>query len=107
MEFERQQYMVGPERLYLAHTLQLTEAQVSTGIKLLNKLTTVILLKVMLFSSRITRPKLCINQGLKPNIFFPISISFSVSILIWVFNRYSISVSSPALLFCRYWNRKI
>ncbi|XP_017776175.1 PREDICTED: homeobox protein BarH-like 1b isoform X2 [Nicrophorus vespilloides] len=26
-EFERQQYMVGPERLYLAHTLQLTEAQ--------------------------------------------------------------------------------
>lgn len=24
-EFERQQYMVGPERLYLAHTLQLTE----------------------------------------------------------------------------------
>lgn len=29
-EFERQQYMVGPERLYLAHTLQLTEAQVST-----------------------------------------------------------------------------
>lgn len=28
-EFERQQYMVGPERLYLAHTLQLTEAQVS------------------------------------------------------------------------------
>ncbi|KAK6635603.1 hypothetical protein RUM44_000857 [Polyplax serrata] len=27
-EFERQQYMVGPERLYLAHTLQLTEAQV-------------------------------------------------------------------------------
>ncbi|XP_060842573.1 homeobox protein engrailed-like ceh-16 [Rhopalosiphum padi] len=28
MEFERQQYMVGPERLYLAHTLQLTEAQV-------------------------------------------------------------------------------
>jgi len=30
MEFERQQYMVGPERLYLAHTLQLTEAQVST-----------------------------------------------------------------------------
>lgn len=29
MEFERQQYMVGPERLYLAHTLQLTEAQVS------------------------------------------------------------------------------
>lgn len=29
-EFERQQYMVGPERLYLAHTLQLTEAQVSS-----------------------------------------------------------------------------
>lgn len=29
-EFERQQYMVGPERLYLAHTLQLTEAQVRT-----------------------------------------------------------------------------
>lgn len=28
-EFERQQYMVGPERLYLAHALQLTEAQVS------------------------------------------------------------------------------
>lgn len=28
-EFERQQYMVGPERLYLAHTLQLTEAQVT------------------------------------------------------------------------------
>lgn len=28
-EFERQQYMVGPERLYLAHTLQLTEAQVN------------------------------------------------------------------------------
>ncbi|XP_050334340.1 homeobox protein goosecoid [Bactrocera neohumeralis] len=27
-EFERQQYMVGSERLYLAHTLQLTEAQV-------------------------------------------------------------------------------
>ncbi|XP_065722645.2 homeobox protein Nkx-6.1 [Drosophila suzukii] len=27
-EFERQQYMVGPERLYLAHTLKLTEAQV-------------------------------------------------------------------------------
>ncbi|XP_049883582.1 homeobox protein Hox-A4-like [Pectinophora gossypiella] len=27
-EFERQQYMVGPERLYLAHALQLTEAQV-------------------------------------------------------------------------------
>ncbi|XP_030753096.1 ventral anterior homeobox 1-like [Sitophilus oryzae] len=27
-EFEKQQYMVGPERLYLAHTLQLTEAQV-------------------------------------------------------------------------------
>jgi hypothetical protein len=27
-EFKRQQYMVGPERLYLAHTLQLTEAQV-------------------------------------------------------------------------------
>ncbi|XP_063696930.1 homeobox protein SMOX-1 isoform X2 [Culicoides brevitarsis] len=27
-EFERQQYMVGPERLYLAHTLHLTEAQV-------------------------------------------------------------------------------
>lgn len=27
-EFERQQYMVGPERLYLAHTLSLTEAQV-------------------------------------------------------------------------------
>ncbi|KAI5740146.1 hypothetical protein M8J76_000872 [Diaphorina citri] len=27
-EFERQQYMVGPERLYLAHTLNLTEAQV-------------------------------------------------------------------------------
>ncbi|CAH0698566.1 unnamed protein product [Spodoptera exigua] len=26
-EFERQQYMVGPERLYLAHALQLTEAQ--------------------------------------------------------------------------------
>lgn len=31
-EFERQQYMVGPERLYLAHTLQLTEAQVKVGI---------------------------------------------------------------------------
>lgn len=30
-EFERQQYMVGPERLYLAHTLQLTEAQVSVN----------------------------------------------------------------------------
>lgn len=30
-EFERQQYMVGPERLYLAHTLQLTEAQVKVG----------------------------------------------------------------------------
>ncbi|ENN73446.1 hypothetical protein YQE_09943, partial [Dendroctonus ponderosae] len=29
-EFERQQYMVGPERLYLAHTLQLTEAQLSS-----------------------------------------------------------------------------
>ena len=29
-EFERQQYMVGPERLYLAHTLQLTEAQVNS-----------------------------------------------------------------------------
>lgn len=27
-EFERQQYMVGPERLYLAHTLQLTEGEV-------------------------------------------------------------------------------
>ncbi|XP_073999791.1 homeobox protein not2-like isoform X2 [Rhodnius prolixus] len=27
-EFERQQYMVGPERLYLAHSLHLTEAQV-------------------------------------------------------------------------------
>lgn len=27
-EFERQQYMVGPERLYLAHALSLTEAQV-------------------------------------------------------------------------------
>ncbi|KAG8231835.1 hypothetical protein J437_LFUL008606 [Ladona fulva] len=27
-EFERQQYMVGPERLYLASALQLTEAQV-------------------------------------------------------------------------------
>lgn len=27
-EFERQQYMVGPERLYLAHALNLTEAQV-------------------------------------------------------------------------------
>ncbi|XP_014292512.1 homeobox protein not2 [Halyomorpha halys] len=27
-EFERQQYMVGPERLYLAHALRLTEAQV-------------------------------------------------------------------------------
>ncbi|XP_045483357.1 homeobox protein ceh-31-like [Harmonia axyridis] len=27
-EFERQQYMVGPERLYLAHALHLTEAQV-------------------------------------------------------------------------------
>lgn len=27
-EFERQQYMVGPERLYLASTLHLTEAQV-------------------------------------------------------------------------------
>lgn len=26
-EFERQQYMVGPERLYLAHTLQLTEGK--------------------------------------------------------------------------------
>lgn len=31
-EFERQQYMVGPERLYLAHTLQLTEAQVNSNI---------------------------------------------------------------------------
>ena len=31
-EFERQQYMVGPERLYLAHTLQLTEAQVRIAI---------------------------------------------------------------------------
>lgn len=30
-EFERQQYMVGPERLYLAHTLQLTEAQVKVS----------------------------------------------------------------------------
>lgn len=30
-EFERQQYMVGPERLYLAHTLQLTEAQVCSS----------------------------------------------------------------------------
>ena len=27
-EFARQQYMVGPERLYLAHELRLTEAQV-------------------------------------------------------------------------------
>ncbi|KAL3278578.1 hypothetical protein HHI36_016123 [Cryptolaemus montrouzieri] len=27
-EFEKQQYMVGPERLYLAHALHLTEAQV-------------------------------------------------------------------------------
>lgn len=27
-EFARQQYMVGPERLYLAHALSLTEAQV-------------------------------------------------------------------------------
>ncbi|KAK2702419.1 hypothetical protein QYM36_018971 [Artemia franciscana] len=27
-EFERQQYMVGPERLYLAASLQLTESQV-------------------------------------------------------------------------------
>ncbi|XP_023246329.1 homeobox protein not2-like [Copidosoma floridanum] len=27
-EFTRQQYMVGPERLYLAHALRLTEAQV-------------------------------------------------------------------------------
>lgn len=27
-EFARQQYMVGPERLYLAHALRLTEAQV-------------------------------------------------------------------------------
>jgi len=27
-EFERQQYMVGPERLYLASSLYLTEAQV-------------------------------------------------------------------------------
>lgn len=35
-EFERQQYMVGPERLYLAHTLQLTEAQVSLLIVDLN-----------------------------------------------------------------------
>lgn len=26
-EFERQQYMVGPERLYLAHQLQLTEGK--------------------------------------------------------------------------------
>ena len=34
-EFERQQYMVGPERLYLAHTLQLTEAQVSVQRKLI------------------------------------------------------------------------
>lgn len=34
-EFERQQYMVGPERLYLAHTLQLTEAQVSVMRKLI------------------------------------------------------------------------
>ncbi|VVC37361.1 Hypothetical protein CINCED_3A010922 [Cinara cedri] len=34
MEFERQQYMVGPERLYLAHTLQLTEAQVSQTLML-------------------------------------------------------------------------
>lgn len=33
-EFERQQYMVGPERLYLAHTLQLTEAQVSAPARL-------------------------------------------------------------------------
>lgn len=31
-EFERQQYMVGPERLYLAHTLQLTEAQVKVWV---------------------------------------------------------------------------
>jgi len=44
MEFERQQYMVGPERLYLAHTLQLTEAQVSTRLKLLTKYPTTILL---------------------------------------------------------------
>lgn len=29
VEFSRQQYMVGPERVYLAQTLQLTEAQVS------------------------------------------------------------------------------
>ena len=35
-EFERQQYMVGPERLYLAHTLQLTEAQVSVCRKFIN-----------------------------------------------------------------------
>lgn len=34
-EFERQQYMVGPERLYLAHTLQLTEAQVSFPVGLI------------------------------------------------------------------------
>lgn len=34
-EFERQQYMVGPERLYLAHTLQLTEAQVSSEVFIL------------------------------------------------------------------------
>lgn len=32
-EFERQQYMVGPERLYLAHTLQLTEAQVKVWVR--------------------------------------------------------------------------
>jgi len=32
-EFERQQYMVGPERLYLASSLNLTEAQVSFLIK--------------------------------------------------------------------------
>lgn len=37
-EFERQQYMVGPERLYLAHTLQLTEAQVRANKKLIEKM---------------------------------------------------------------------
>lgn len=37
-EFERQQYMVGPERLYLAHTLQLTEAQVNSNSLILMEL---------------------------------------------------------------------
>lgn len=35
VEFSRQQYMVGPERVYLAQTLQLTEAQVSVSINVI------------------------------------------------------------------------